>query len=99
MPFSLEADAAEMAANVRSEVTRSGPAEWGWLSTTCTRERNDDPTEETVPAAVLSARTDRSCRPTTGTMVTGANSGDDRSDWALVNSVWASSRTGPSPRT
>ena len=49
------------------------------------------PRSDTVPAAALRARTDRNCRPITGTKVMGANRGDDRSAWALANSARAAS--------
>ena len=80
---------AAMAESWRREVTRSGPAVWGSSSTAWTWVMNVEPTAETVPAAVLRDRTDRTCRPMTGTMVMGVNRGDERSDWAASNSARA----------
>ena len=56
-----------MAESCRSEATRSGPAVWGWSSTPCTWVRKVAPTSDTVAAAELRARTDRTWRPSTGT--------------------------------
>ncbi len=52
---------------------------------------NDEPTPDTVPAAELRARTERSCRPMTGTTVIGPNSGEDRAESAASNSARAAS--------